>query len=65
MVDRVEDFDVWQDRLGIFMLTRVAGTFFLNSFFREESKQSHKDGSSQIEIRGDTVRKTTDSSLHA
>ena len=28
VVDRVEDLDVWQDRLGIFVLTRVAGFFY-------------------------------------
>ena len=33
VLDRVEDLDVWQDRLGIFTLVKSCGNFFfLNSY---------------------------------
>ena len=48
MVDRVEDLDVWQDRLGIFMLTRVAGTFFLNSHIGDAGNNSLVDAGTLV-----------------
>ena len=48
VVDRVEDLDVWQDRLGIFMLTRVAGTFFLNSYIGDAGNTSSVDAGTSL-----------------
>ena len=46
--DRVEDLDVWQDRLGIFMLTRVAGTFFLSSYIGDAGNTSLVDAGTPL-----------------
>ena len=48
VVDRVEDLDVWQDRLGIFMLTRDAGTFFLNSYIGDAENTSLVDAATPL-----------------
>ena len=48
VLDRVEDLDVWQDRLGIFMLGKSCGNIFLNSYIGDAGNTSLVDAGTAL-----------------